>query len=97
MEEKQIIYQLEIGMRTEKQLGENTPGAYRIVEAGTPSGIMVYGLYGESWKPNPGTRELIAHLLRCIKTRNQIIDGKKKEVIKCRWQCVELAGQRSSF
>jgi hypothetical protein len=61
-----IIYQLEIGMRTKKQLGENTPGAYRIVEADTPSGIMVYGRYGESWKQNPGTRELIAHLLRCI-------------------------------
>jgi hypothetical protein len=53
-------------MRTKKQLGENTPGAYRIVEADTPSGIMVYGRYGESWKPNPGTRELISHLLRCI-------------------------------
>jgi hypothetical protein len=64
---ERIIYQLEIGERTPQQVGEDTPGAYRVVESETPSGIMVYGLYGEKWKPNPGTRELIAHLLRCIR------------------------------
>jgi hypothetical protein len=68
MDAKNIIYRLEVGERSPQQKGvDNTPGAYRVVRDSTPSGIMVYGRYGEVWKPNPGTRELIAHLLRCIK------------------------------
>jgi hypothetical protein len=68
-EDQIILYKLEIGERTPQQLGENTPGAYRVVKSDTASGVVIYGRYGEKWVENPGTRELIAHLLRMIKGR----------------------------
>jgi hypothetical protein len=62
-----IIYQLEIGMRTKRQeMMDDTPGTYRVTKEDTPSGIVVWGRYGERWVQNPGTRELIAHLLKCL-------------------------------
>lgn len=61
-----IIYEVEVGCeRSEEQLFEDTPEAYRVEKANTASGIIVFGRYpGGRWIPNPSCRELIAHLLR---------------------------------
>ena len=67
-EPSKIIYKFEVGWRARAQMTEEqTPGAYRVVKANTPSGIIVHGRYGDEWRANPGTRELIAHLLRAVR------------------------------
>lgn len=61
-----VIYELEVANPVSKeQAYEDTPEAYRIEEADTASGILVFGRYpGHRWVANPNCRELIAHLLR---------------------------------
>ena len=64
--ESRIIYELEVGdSLSKKHLYEDTPEAYRVEEADTATGIMIYGRFpGGRWVPNPNCRALVAHLLR---------------------------------
>ena len=64
MKPEKVIYELGVGKLTKNQKYEDTPQKYKVVEADTASGIMVYGFINGRWVANPNTRELIAHLLR---------------------------------
>jgi hypothetical protein len=61
------LYHLWVDPSQEQIDIEDTPQEYSVRKADTPSGIIVFGLYPDDrWIPNPKTRELIAHLVRCL-------------------------------
>ena len=58
--ENDLLYELKVAeFQSVEQKIEDTPLAYQVLKANTPSGIIVYGKYGDDrWLANPRCREL---------------------------------------